>query len=155
MNKGILVLLVLVALIVGCSDDYYPPGLYGAQVERLLTSDTSKTWVLEHLVVAGEGQDLEDCTDSLRVLFDGESTANIEVYELTYQQGCAVFDTVYYGVLTTSTAGTGAENKNVFTDTLLFEGGTQEYLILESITPDRVSWRSVTPQAAVYRFRLQ
>jgi hypothetical protein len=45
MRNKISVLIVLIWLIIaGCGNDFFPDGLYGYQVERLLSNDTSKLW---------------------------------------------------------------------------------------------------------------
>lgn len=155
-TQKVIVLFITLAVLFGCEDDYYPPGLYGSQVERLLAGDSSKIWLVAELRIDGERQQLEDCEDSVKVVFvSNEANTRVDVFDLRYQPGCTEYDTIYYGVLTASTAFGDDQNNNLFTDTLLFEGGEVDYLILEDINPLEARWRKRDSVTSFYRLVAQ
>ena len=131
MKRELLLLMIFFAAMMGCEEEtYYPPGLYGYQVERLLSGGEEKFWALTGLEVDGESQNIESCANGVELhVYQGLTAIN--VYQVTT---CAVPDTVYYGEMTASEAGTSASNANVFTDSLLFENGALNYVIVKEVT---------------------
>lgn len=134
-------------VLAGCEEDYYPPGLYANQVEWLLTGGSEKTWVLTNLEIEGNNVPLNDCWDSVRVSFQAKlasdnSIQSIAAYQLTYRQDCQTFDTTFYGNMYAS-ASPNSPNKNVFSDSLVFEEGGLDYVLVEAISSEAVTWRQL------------
>lgn len=133
--KNLCYMLVLVAGLMACEEEaYFPPGLYAAQVEHLLTGGDKKAWYLSQLEVDGQRQELEGCSELLELHFISNDET-IEVYELS---SCTPQDSIYYGEMSASVASASTINKNLFTDSLLFEGGTQRYFLVRDITSLRL-----------------
>lgn len=156
-SRFLIIWLVGFLFLAGCQQDYFPPGLYGSQVERLLAgTGTLKTWLISGVTVNGEGQPINDCLDSVKVVFLSNSSQSIiEVYDLRYKAGCQEYDSIFYGVMTASTAGTDADNRNLFTDSLLFEGGEVDFLVVDEINPEVVRWTLRDSAVSNYRFVAQ
>lgn len=131
MKRAAFIILILTAL--ACQEDYYPPGLYGYQVEHLLTGGDTGVWYLSEYQVGGERQPISSCEESLQLHFI-EAGDSIAVYEIT---SCQPPDTVDYGSMSASSAAGSATNEHLFTDSLLFEYGTVNYLIVREISSSR------------------
>lgn len=122
---------LLVVLFMGCQEeDFYPKGFYGYQVERLLTGGDTAVWDIVNLSVDGTNRELMDCADSIQLHFL-QTNDTLVVYEITR---CVVPDTVYFGNMTASVSSNSESNQNLFTDSLLFENGAVDYLIVSEIT---------------------
>jgi hypothetical protein len=157
MNRLLISVLVGMLILTGCQEDYFPPGLYGSQVERLLAgTDTLHSWIITDLTINGAHQPLNNCLDSVKVVFLSNTAQTvIEAYDLRYRTGCQEYDSIYYGMMKASVTGTDANNKNIFTDSLLFEEGEVDFLIVDEITPQVVRWNLRDSVIANYRFVLQ
>lgn len=150
MKKQLFCLLLIILGISACQEgDYYPPGLYGYQVERLLTEGDTAVWDLVSLYVDGSLTEMNDCSDSLRLQFV-QTSDTLVVYQYS---SCATSGTLYLGNMTASSSTNSESNEYVFTDSLLFEGGAWDYLIVRDITA--TSFRFLRPVSAeqwVYYF---
>lgn len=72
-------LIIVIGTLVACSEDDYPVQLEQAQIERLLTGDTSKTWIPTAPLI-------EECELVKRKIFSisGASTARVRAYQTDY-----------------------------------------------------------------------
>jgi hypothetical protein len=137
MKRSLLLWMTFFIAMMGCEDEtYYPPGLYGYQVERLISGGEDKVWELAGLEVDGQTQSIEGCANAVE-LHVYQGTTAIDVYQIIT---CEVPDTLYYGEMTASEAGSSASNTNVFTDSLLFENGEVNYVIVKEVTSLRLKF---------------
>ena len=153
MKKVILCLVIVGA--VSCQDDNLPPGFYDHQIVRLLAGgnapDSMKSWIRTSYSVDGVNMPLDNCTDSVRLLFKIIQLApldSINCYELTPTSGCNLYDTVIYGGMTPSSVD------NFFTDSLLFDGGSLNYILVDQLTSLNFSGR-YQQAGKSYRFSYQ
>ncbi|MEP5612916.1 MAG: hypothetical protein ABJP45_11730 [Cyclobacteriaceae bacterium] len=123
-----------------CKEDAVPQGLYNYQVERLLSGDTAKTWVLVSSVIEGSTTTPVVCTDSLRLLITAVATDSINVATLTPQMNCTAFDTLDLG-------DANASGDLVFTDSIVFDSG--EIWIVTEITSQNLS---LSVDASIMRY---
>ncbi|MEQ8581069.1 MAG: hypothetical protein RIC30_05180 [Marinoscillum sp.] len=137
MIRQLLLLTICFIALMGCEEEtYYPPGLYGHQVERLISGGEEKVWALTGLEVDGQNQNIEGCANAVELhVYEGLTAIN--VYQVTT---CEVPDTLYYGEMTASEAGSSASNEHVFTDSLLFENGAVSYVIVKEVTSLRLKF---------------
>ncbi len=105
-----------------CSDvGYLPPDLYGYQVKRLLSADSTKTWTVSSLTISGDEQDLDDCEDGILLKFD-EVNDSIDVSWIFNTCSEAEMSEVYVGrALPTSI-------NRIFSDSLFFTNGGVWYV---------------------------
>lgn len=152
MIRKLLIAVSVFGVLLACEETFVPPGLYGYQVERLLASDTTKTWLVASWEIDGVVQPNTACADSIWVHFQYTGTSRLlNVYELRKQPDCYLYDTTYYGVMQASVA---ADTRiPAFTDSLVFEDGELSYLLLDEITSVRAVWRRQVG-AAVHTYRL-
>ncbi len=130
MKKSIIILL-LIGMLCGCEEeDFYPKGLYGYQVDRLISGGESKLWILTASEIDGQAQAFEDCGDSLK-LYVEERTMGIAVYQLNT---CNPTDSTFFGYMTSSFKAKGLANQYLFTDSLLFEEGTEDFFLVKEVT---------------------
>lgn len=112
----------LFLLIMSCSEEELPAGIYDYQVERLLSGTSgSKTW--DQVVNSS------NCSDSVR-LHVVSVDDSLDFSRLTYQTVCSIFDTTYLGRANASKA----EDRDLFTDSLRFQNG--DFWIVKTITSD-------------------
>jgi len=117
---------VLAVLIFACDSNFFPVGLYDYQVERLLSNDSSKTWVQQRSV--------ESCQDSLLLLFNFVSSAeddSVSIFEIVGGISCDP-DTSFIG----NADASSFSDALLFTDTLNFSDGN--FWILRSLTAKRL-----------------
>ena len=119
--------LLLGLLITSCQEDDFPTGIYDYQVERLLSTDTMKTWTLTSQIIDGQLSNPMQCTDSVKLLFV-HIMDSITVSRLLPQADCMAFDTLSLGNASASVA----KGTNRFTDTLHFATG--DFWIIDAIT---------------------
>ena len=106
-----------------CEGDFFPPGLYDYQVERLLTGGDSKVW---DLVV-----DSDDCADSMglyMVLLSDSEDDSVAISSLVPSANCSSMDTIFIG----NADASRFIDRLLFTDSLIFENG--DYWLIQSIT---------------------
>lgn len=149
MNKQIWGYILIILGLVACGEDtYYPAGLYGYQVECLLTGGATKHWFLLENNVDGQRNSIETCSDSVWLVFETIGNDSISTYELHFDNQCILFDTVIVGSLTAS------GGKALFKDTLYFEraSGRQTYMLVEDVTSEnlRLNYFSSGQQIACY-----
>ena len=110
-------------LISGCNDGFFPEGLYGYQVERLLSAGSEKVWFDQTTESGCEGLDLQ-----LHFILAGDS---VYVNEIVPECEFGInTDTLFYGKASAS------ESNLYFTDTLKFTSG--EFWLIDEITTDRL-----------------
>ncbi|MFY0689988.1 MAG: hypothetical protein JXQ90_22645 [Cyclobacteriaceae bacterium] len=116
-----------------CQEDYFPPGLLGYQVERLLSADTSKTWNLQSTV--------DECDVAQTLLFV-EAMDSVEV--IAFRDNCdgTSIDSVYLGTASAS------EFDEIFTDSLIFYDGS--IWLIDQITSQFLDIRIGTDQFSYY-----
>lgn len=102
MNKSIYILILSVFLLACSEEAFFPKGLYGYQVEHLLTGGDMKHWMVQRLSVDGQNQSVNACSDTLIWVFDEAGTDSVSVYELRYDAGCVLYDTTWQGKLSVS-----------------------------------------------------
>ncbi len=84
-----------------------------AQVKTLLTDNDVKTWFQSSHVVDGVAQQsINDCQDTVRLVFEVIRTDSTSAYELKYDAKCELYDTTKLGQLQISTF------EGIFTDSL-------------------------------------
>ena len=109
--------LLLIALFASCTDEFIPTGLYDYQVSRLLSGDSAKLWTVNSFLSSGTAISLEDCEDSLFILFehvdDSLLVSSLSRDCLTASE----FDTTEIGMSLPSSNGI------IFSDSLLFSTG--------------------------------
>lgn len=130
--------LLLILGVLACSEEYFPPGIYGYQVERLLTGGASKIWLAEQLVVDGEQQAFESCTDSMSLYFARVGSANndsLVCYELRPKANCGLYDSIYYGRFS------GSGGTEPFRDSIIFQGGAVNFAIVDQVNSQELALR--------------
>lgn len=125
------VVVTLIGLSSCLNEDYYAPAIYGYEVEYLLCGGDTAAWDLVSLTVDGSRRSLSDCSDSIQFAFLNTDGDSILAYQVTT---CVIPDSTFLGTMTATVAGDSAVNEYVFTDTLLFEDGTLDYLIVNEAT---------------------
>ncbi len=127
-------MIVVMALLAACEDEYFPEGFLPYQVEYMLTNDSSRTWLVTGWEVNGDPVAMASCSDSLRLGFEVITNDSIASYELRYNADCSQFDTTSIGALT-------ASGSNSFTDSLYFErsNGTIRSMYVKELTSSRLS----------------
>ncbi|MFY0607008.1 MAG: lipocalin family protein [Cyclobacteriaceae bacterium] len=137
MKKLIYILMACVVLS-ACEDEaYYPAGLYGYQVERLLTGGDIATWQITSMSIDGVDQDLSSCNDEIRWVFDQVDDDSIAFYSLTFDAECVFYDTLLMGELNASAELTEDDEELLFTDSLILDNtGTlnDRFMIVTEIT---------------------
>jgi hypothetical protein len=83
-----------------------------AQVKTMLTDNNVKTWFQSEYKIDGVVQPIDDCQDTVRLVFKIIKTDSITAYELRYDGRCELFDTTKLGELNISFFQT------LFTDSL-------------------------------------
>lgn len=134
MKKATLILLTIIAL--ACAEDYYPPGLLGYQVERLLTGGDEKLWYVQRYVVDGADMPVADCQDSVWLYFAVRGSRNndsLVAYEIRRGPRCELYDSLYYG----SFYASGGDE--AFRDSLVFEGGALNFAMVQNILSSDLS----------------
>ncbi|REE05568.1 hypothetical protein [Marinoscillum furvescens] len=135
MKNQLLYLVVVVVGLMACEEEmFYPSGLYASQVERLLTKGDTGQWTLVHKEVDGEEQSLDDCTAQHQLHFY-EQGDSIAVYEIST---CDSPDSIYYGAMYASATDEDQGNPNLFSDSLVFSGGTQQFVLVDYITSTKL-----------------
>ena len=134
--------ILLLFIGVACVEDEFPTGLYHYQIERLLATDTNKTWLLAESVVNGASVRPSVCQDSVRLLFINDSDS-VNVSILSYNATCSAFDTTRLG-------NANASGDLVFTDSLNFADGRE--WIVESILPNRLTINTDRTTSETYFF---
>lgn len=103
----------LTFLLLSCTNEFFPEGLYDYQVERLLSGGSSKTW--------NQQVNSSSCLDSIRLLFDLVASADDSVLISEVFRGTScVPDTTLIGLADASSNLGGL----VFTDSLNFANGS-------------------------------
>lgn len=134
-NSGKLLypLLLVLIFVINCSEDFTPEGLYGYQVERLLTNDSNKIWTVTRMMVDNSEISMTACADSLFLLLTSD-TDSVSVSSLV--RDCSTtseLDTTFLGKANTSTIGL------VFSDSLLFASG--DYWLISNVRPSNCEVR--------------
>jgi len=130
---------LMVIGLLACQKEYFPPGLYGYQVLRLVDGGSGKVWTVQSLEINGESQSMDTCINQYELHATVSKTA-VDLYQLN---SCNPVDTVYYGAMTATSAGNSGSNKNLFTDSLLFTGGRVNYVIVKYITSQTFDFERV------------
>lgn len=120
-----ILLVIFGILLLACSEEDLPAGIYDYQVEQLLSAGSEKTW---NMVVNST-----NCEDSLKLHFElirNSANDSLDVFELTPLANCSLFDTTLVGRADASRLPGG----DLFTDSLNFVAG--DYWILRSITSE-------------------
>lgn len=134
MSRYLSYVLICCAIFWSCEEEtYFPPGLYASQVERLLSGDGQKVWHLSELHVDGERQPTSSCSDSLELHF----IRSVNVIDTWQLNACASEDSIYYGQMRATNDAGSTTNTNVFTDSLKFEEGVINFLLVKDITSVR------------------
>ena len=100
--------------LVNCSEEFVPQGLYDYQVSRLLSTDSNILWTVTEITVDDQFQSLENCEDSLFLLF---TSVDDSLFIQSLTRNCIVnnvFDTVDIGQAAPSSFGI------IFSDSLIF-----------------------------------
>ena len=114
---------VLLLIAIACTNDFFPEGLYGYQVERLLSDGSEKVW----LKVVNSS----DCADSVRLFIEfieATTADSIRLSTLNPLPNCSGFDTLLIGNANASSIQGGL----LFTDSLLFSNG--DFWLVNNIT---------------------
>ena len=128
--KRLSAILILIVVMISCEEPYFPPGIYAVQVERLLSGGDQKVWQLSAKSINGDRQELSDCSDLTELhVYDRDS--GLVIYELTT---CSTPDSIYWGLGQASVSESNESNPNLFTDTLVLEGGAYPYVLISEIT---------------------
>ncbi len=119
--------LIFLLVLVGCTEDDFPVGIYGYQVERLLSGGDQKLW--QQVVNTG------NCQDSVRLFIRvASSTDSITVSRLNPNTACTGFDTLLLGNASASIVPEGI----LFTDSINFASG--DTWIIQSITATTLTY---------------
>ncbi|MEQ8904609.1 hypothetical protein [Ekhidna sp.] len=117
-----------ILLLLGCSEESLPPGLYHYQIERLLSGQSgTKDW---HQLVNSQ-----NCADSAILhieLIPNASADSIDISSLVRADNCEIFDTTYIG---RANASRFAE-RNLFSDSLIF--GSGDFWIVHNVTSEQL-----------------
>lgn len=120
--QGRLIAFLLILVVISCSEENLPAGIYDYQVERLLSSPSgSKSWT--------QIVNSSDCADSV-FLYVQSIDDSLDFSRLTYQGSCAVFDTTYLGRANASSPS----DSDLFTDSLHFQNG--DFWLIKTITSE-------------------
>ncbi len=130
-KKYVLYLVMLLTVLFGCEDEYFPEGYWPYQVEFMLTNGDSRNWLVTRWEENGQEVDMNTCSDSLRLAFEVITSDSIASYQLRKRNDCVTFDTTFIGELTAS----GGEG--FFTDSLYLERANGS--ILRTVVNDLTS----------------
>lgn len=118
-------------MLCACEEEaFFPNGLYGYQVDRLVSGGDTKLWTLTASEIDGEAQAFENCDDSLK-LYVEERTKGIAVYQVNT---CNPTDSTFFGYMTSTFIAKGLSDQYLFTDSLLFEEGTEDFFLVKEVT---------------------
>lgn len=125
-----LIILAILPTLFSCQEQDIPVGYYDYQVVRLLASDSAKTWFRIQYAENGQEQPINSCLDSLYTSFvlHEDDDDSVYVYEIIPQTDCVASDTLLLGLMAASSTD------NIFTDSLNFDRGPVDFMLLESIT---------------------
>ncbi|MEQ8546738.1 MAG: hypothetical protein RIC03_02455 [Cyclobacteriaceae bacterium] len=122
----------VVCLLASCSDPFVPQGLYDYQVERLITNDTSKSWVLRSLTVDGQNVEVMACDENITFLAETITADSLVFLEINKQADCSANDTLFWGSFRAS-----GHIRNIFRDSLYFDDGIKpSFGLVEVVTPE-------------------
>ncbi len=127
----LILLSVFMLILAGCQEDDIPLGFYDYQVVRLLTNDSSKTWMRTQYIENGQNQPISTCADSLYLYFlIAENTRNdsVDAFEIIPKVSCTTSDTLLLGRFAAASAD------NIFIDQLLYADGPIDFMQVENIT---------------------
>ncbi len=137
MRRNRLAAIIGTVLFLSCQEDTFPNGIYGYQVERLLSSGTAKTWNLSSRTIGGQVSRPAVCLDSVNLLIESV-TDSISVARLIPRAGCMGFDTVQVGKANASFIPSGL----VFTDSLNFASG--DFWLVQEITQTKFTYATMS-----------
>jgi len=110
-------LFISIFTFIDCSEEFVPKGLYDYQVSRLLSNDSNKLWTVTKIIVADQPQPIQNCEDSLFLLFTSISDSLL-IQSLS--RNCLTnndHDTLDIGQAAPSSFGI------IFSDSLIFRDG--------------------------------
>ncbi len=121
-----LFLLLLFSILVSCSEEELPTGLYDYQVERLLSgTEGTKTW--------SQVVNSTNCADSIKLVFDLVANSSDDSLDVSISSGCVgSLSTVLIGRASASSE----DDQILFTDSLNFADGS--YWIVEQVTSEQL-----------------
>lgn len=132
--------ILFIFLLLSCTEDDFPTGIYGYQVERLLSGGDEKVWL--------QVVNSPNCEDSLRLFITPlEATDSITVHRLSPSADCAGFDTLQSINANASFLSGGV----LFTDSLLF--ADDSFWIIEAITSTQFRARVSGRETVSYQAR--
>lgn len=152
MNKLNLIFLLIICT--AClPDEAEFEGFRRADIQRLLSEEGQKIWVLEERILTGEALELQDCEIPRQLIFNFTTSAtdNDSLWYVNYAQQCSEKDTLkgfwYVPVLTNAFAAT---------DTVAFvwESMDTTFFQLNTISPLELEIETIAPKdSLVERFR--
>ncbi len=129
--KNVWIISLLIISLASCSEEtYYPSGLYGYQVEQLLTGGGKKHWFVQSQSIDGETQAANTCQDSVWRVFEMIKEDSISAYNLTFDASCTLYDTAFLGQMIAS-GGTDLFNDTIY---LLQSNGRENYMLVDHIS---------------------
>lgn len=128
--------ILLIFMVLSCTNEFFPEGLYDYQVERLLSGGSNKTW--------NQQVNSSDCQDSLRLRIELVASADdsVLISEIIGGSSCAP-DTTPIGLADASSFLGGLR----FTDSLNFADGTS-WIVNEVTSNTLIITTSIGP--AIY-----
>ena len=126
--QGRIFIVFFFIILLGCSEESLPPGLYHYQVERLLSGQSgTKDW---HQIIKSQ-----NCADSVILhieLIVNSAADSVDISSLVRSTNCNAFDTTYIGRASASQV-TG---RNLFSDSLIFNSG--DFWIVHHVTSEQL-----------------
>ena len=111
--KNIAIYIVLIVGLFACVESDIVEKYNAAQVKTQLTDNDVKTWFQSGYLIDGVSQQsIENCQDTIRLVFEVIRADSTTAYELVYDSKCELFDTTKLGQLKISSF------EGIFTDSL-------------------------------------
>ncbi len=119
---------IFLVLLISCSEETLPDGIYDYQVERLLSGESGvKTWT--------QIVNSNNCADSVLLTFELVANAADDSLDITMLSGCSPSNSTVLGRASASSPEGGI----LFTDSLIFASG--EFWIIDQITSEQLFLR--------------
>lgn len=132
-----LLLLAFCFGVFSCSEENLPIGIYDYQVERLLSGQTgTQTW--------SQTGNFADCADSVKLMFILVENSVGDSLDISIIKGCSASSNA---ILIGRANASSAEDRNIFTDSLIFASG--DFWIVNQITSQQFNF-SIDDQSANY-----
>lgn len=135
--RGRLLVLFLTSVLIACSEEELPAGIYDYQVERLLSGqEEMKAWM--------QVVNSQNCTDSMQLIFERVENSIDDSLDVSMISGCSSSGlTTIIGRASASRA----IDRDLFTDSLIFASG--DVWIVDQITSKQLLL-SIDDQSVLY-----